>query len=118
MKRDQMTLLNVTREVVLGAGVRRAADPWTRMVGLLGRASLGDGEGLWITPCPAVHTFLMRFPIDVLFLDRDGHVIRLAADLRPYRWAWGGRHAHTALELPAGTIAATGTRIGDRLTLR
>lgn len=113
-----MTLLNVTRDVTLATDVRRAVSPWARMVGLLGRASLDQGEGLMITPCRAVHSWFMRFPIDVLFLDRDGLVVHLAADLRPYRWSWGGGSAQTAVELPAGTIAASGTGIGDHVRLR
>lgn len=85
-----------------------------RRSGLLKRQSLPQGEGLWITPCEAIHTFGMKFPIDVLFLGRDRTVMKLREAVPPGRIAvclW----AHSVLELPAGTISATGTAVGDRL---
>jgi uncharacterized protein len=81
-----------------------AETAWTRMVGLLGRPGLGDGEGLVLRPCSSVHTWFMRFTIDVLFLDRDLVVLRAVDSLRPFRLAWGGWQAALAVELPAGTL--------------
>jgi uncharacterized membrane protein (UPF0127 family) len=67
-----------------------------------------------ITPCSSVQTTFMRFAIDVVFLDRDGQVVKVVQELRPYRGALGGRGAHSVLELPAG--AAHGViAVGDRL---
>jgi uncharacterized membrane protein (UPF0127 family) len=109
-------VVNRTRQIVLATDVRQAANPWSRMTGLLGRATLSPGEGLHITPCVAVHTLFLRFPIDVLFLDGDGSVVRTAANVRPYRCVWGSHRAYSALELPAGTIMATATAVGDRVT--
>jgi uncharacterized membrane protein (UPF0127 family) len=111
-----MRVVNRTRQIVLATDVRQAANPWSRMTGLLGRATFGPGEGLHITPCIAVHTLFLRFPIDVLFLDRNGSVVRTAATVRPFRCVWGSRRAYSALELPAGTITATATAVGDRVT--
>jgi uncharacterized membrane protein (UPF0127 family) len=85
-----------------------------RRTGLLKRQSLPQGEGLWITPCEAIHTIGMKFPIDVLFLSRDRKVLKLRQRMSPGRLAvclW----AHSVLELPAGTIASTGTAVGDQL---
>ena len=113
-----MMMVNLTRDVVLANDVRRAANPWSRLVGLLGRAALASGEGLHITPCSGVHTVFMRFPIDVLFLDQDGQVVRLATDVGPFRFVWGRRRAHSALELPAGTVAVTRTEVGDHIASR
>lgn len=111
-----MHISNRTRGgVVLATRARSAATPWSRLVGLLGRACLRPGEALHLEPCTSVHTLFMRFTIDVLYLDRDRRVVKAVPALRPFRWSWGGRHAHSALELPAGTLAATGTAHGDTL---
>ena len=99
----------------LGDRIGNAADFFARLRGLLGRTGLAEGTGLWIEPCSSVHMFFMRFPIDVLFLDREKRVRRAVSTLRPWRIAVGGLRAHSALELPAGVIAASDTRGGDRL---
>ena len=88
--------------------------PFDRMRGLLGRDGLSSGEGMLIKPAPSVHTFFMRFPIDVLFLDREMHVLRIARELRPWRVA-ACRKARAVLELPAGEAERRGVRVGDRL---
>lgn len=110
-----LTIINQTRGAVLATRARSAASPWSRLVGLVGRARLAPGEALHLVPCGSVHTLFMRFTIDVLYLDRDRRVVRAVPALRPFRWCWGGRRAHSALELPAGTLAATGTQLGDTL---
>lgn len=110
-----ITITNRTRGTVLATHARSAATAWSRLVGLLGRARLAPGEGLHLVPCTSVHTLFMRFTIDVLYLDRDRRVVKAVPALRPFRWSWGGRRAHSALELPPGTIAATGTAPGDAL---
>ena len=88
-----------------------------RARGLLGRGSIDRGEGLWIEPCSSIHMFFMHFAIDALFVDRQGKVTKAVSNLRPWRIAFGGRGARAVLELPAGTIAASGTRVGDVLDL-
>ncbi len=111
-----MHISNRTRGgAVLATHARSAATPWSRLVGLLGRARLAAGEGLHLVPCNSVHTLFMRFTIDVLYLDRERRVVKAVPALRPFRWSWGGRRAHSALELPAGTLAATGTVPSDEL---
>jgi hypothetical protein len=87
------------------------------MVGLLGRRSLAEDEGLFLTPCTSIHTFFMRFPIDSLYLDREHVVVKAVKRLRPFRVSACLRAAHSILELPAGAIEASGTQVGDRLTL-
>lgn len=94
-----------------------AATRWQRLVGLLGRRHLPPGQGLLLVPCRAVHTIGMRFPIDVIFLAREGRVVGIAT-LPPGRLAWGGFHAWAALEVPAGEAQAAGLRVGERLVLR
>ena len=102
---------------LLGAEVRRADSIGSRLIGLLGRSSLAPGEGLWIEPCSSIHMFFMRFAIDAVFLDRDHAVTRAAIDVRPWRLAFGGSGARSVLELPVGTITASGTRDGDALEI-
>jgi uncharacterized membrane protein (UPF0127 family) len=85
-----------------------------RNKGLLGRDRLSPGEGLWIHPCEAVHTFWMRFPIDLVYLDRKQRIRKLVSDVRPWRLS-GCFWAHSVLELPAGTIRNTLTQRGDTL---
>jgi uncharacterized membrane protein (UPF0127 family) len=86
------------------------------MRGLLGRQSLPAGEGLLLTPAPSVHTAFMRFPIDVVFLDRDLQVLKLVQGLTPWRIA-SARRARATLELAAGEAHARGVRVGDSLGL-
>lgn len=107
---------NDTRGTVLGTRIERADSSATRTRGLLERAGLAPGEGLWIAPCEWVHMFGMKFPIDIVVLDRQDRVVGVKADLRPGRIGplfWG---AHSTLELPVGAIAASGTVKGDRIS--
>jgi uncharacterized membrane protein (UPF0127 family) len=87
-----------------------------RARGLLGRAGLEPGTGMLIDAAPSVHMFFMRFPIDVVFLDRDRTVVRVVRALRPWRVA-GARRAAAALELRAGAAAEAGIEVGDSLVL-
>ena len=104
---------NRTRGVVLGTRVAVADRWWLRLRGLLGRSELGQGEGLLLRPCKAIHMAGMAFPLDVGFLDAEGRLIAMYRDLPPRaRTRWHLR-ARQALELPAGTFAATGSDLGD-----
>lgn len=109
-----MRVLNVTRDVVLGDAVAVAKDSRSRRTGLLRHTRLAPGEGLWIVPCEAVHTFGMKFAIDVVFVSRDKHVLKIRKDMTVRRIAMCLR-AHSVLELPAGTLEQTGTVPGDLL---
>lgn len=86
-----------------------------RLRGLLGHARLDDDRGLWIAPCGSVHTFGMRFPIDVVFVDRDGRVVRVAEQVAAGRMAFA-RKAVSVVEVAAGGIARIGLRAGQRLS--
>jgi uncharacterized membrane protein (UPF0127 family) len=85
------------------------------MLGLMFRKGLAEGEALLIDPCSSVHTFFMRFPIDVLFLDKEGRVVKIAAGLKPYRAALG-KGCKRVLEMAAGGAAGAGVQVGDQLT--
>lgn len=101
---------------VLVADLRYACSPLRRMRGLLGLSMLPRGRGLWIEPAPAVHTGFMRFPIDVVFVDRDRRVVRIAEHVAPWH-AVAAKRARVALELPAGAAADAGLRVGDTLVV-
>ncbi|HET7137405.1 MAG TPA: DUF192 domain-containing protein [Gaiellaceae bacterium] len=91
-----------------------ADKPWTRMRGLLGRSELPAGEGILLRPCGSVHMMFMRFPIDVVFCDRDLQVLSVVSELRPWRFA-GKRGAKVTFELAAGEAATRGVAAGARL---
>lgn len=93
-----------------------AVDSASRRKGLLGRSGLDD-EALVIAPCNAVHTFFMRFALDILFVDRDGRVRRTAEHVKPWRVA-GSLRAFATIECAAGTLARSRTSRGHRLELR
>jgi uncharacterized protein len=112
-----MRVRNLSREADLAERAMVADNFWRRLRGLLGRDGLEQGEGLVIVPCTSVHMLGMRFPLDVLYLDRSGTVLRALSDLRPGQFGPLVWRSHMAVELPAGTIAATGTEAGDRVTL-
>jgi uncharacterized protein len=93
-----------------------AFDRKTRNRGLLGRPSLERDHALILAPCNAVHMFFMKFPIDVMFVGRDGTVRRIARELRPWRLA-GSLRAYATIETAAGVVRSTDTRIGDVLSV-
>jgi uncharacterized membrane protein (UPF0127 family) len=112
----RLRVVNQRGGTVLGNRILHA-DSWlTRLRGLLGRPALGAGEGLILTPCRAVHMLGMRYPIDVAFLDPTGVVVAIYPGLGPGAGTFWHRNARHALELPTGTLAASGTVVGDRLS--
>ncbi len=111
-----MKIRNVTRGTVLASEARAAKSYWSRLVGLLGRASLKPGEGLLIEPCSSVHTAFMRFAIDVVTVDQSGKVVKLVSDLKPFRMSGMVRGKHAVIELPSGTIIDTETAVGDQIS--
>ncbi|HAH07786.1 MAG TPA: DUF192 domain-containing protein [Elusimicrobia bacterium] len=117
-----MIAFNRTRARELASRTRAADAPLSRAVGLLGRDSMDREEALWIVPCSMVHTFFMRFPIDLLFLDRELKVVKVVEGLKPWRlspWVLG---AHSVLELASGALrdesGASRAAAGDALELR
>ncbi len=115
---------NVTRGGELAGTLESADSLWARFMGLMGRAGLPDGAGLWLPGGNGIHMMFMRFPIDCVFLGRpaaeDGSrtVVAVRRALPPWRGiVWYVRGAHGTLELPVGAIERTGTTIGDRVLL-
>lgn len=85
-----------------------------RRTGLLKHTGLEPGAGLWIVPCESVHSFFMKFTIDVLYIDRNKKVRAMRRQMKPWRVS-ACLPAHSVLELPAGTLEQTGTQKGDQL---
>jgi uncharacterized membrane protein (UPF0127 family) len=108
--------VNVTRGTILAAELELAGTRESRRKGLLGRESLPLGTGLWIAPCESVHTFFMRFAIDLVYLDRKFIVKKVRTSVGPWRVSACFR-AHSVLELPAGTIETTRTACGDAVEI-
>jgi len=106
---------NRTRGATLASNVRLADTPAARRTGLLKHDRLEAGEGLWIYPTQAIHTFGMKFPIDVVFIDKQMRVRRVYQNLAPYRLTTLVWSAQSVLELPSGSLAGTKTEIGDEL---
>ena len=101
----------------LASRVTKADDAASRSKGLLGRSALDPDEAMWIVPCPMIHTFFMKFPIDVLFLTRDLSVARVVENMPPWRlspWVW---RAHSVLEFKGGALRGS-VRPDDRLEMR
>jgi uncharacterized membrane protein (UPF0127 family) len=109
-----LTIRNTTRGTVLATSATVAGTSETRRTGLLKHTSLPRGEGLLIAPCEGIHTFGMKFAIDVLFLSRERKVLKAVAAMGPRRISLCLR-AHSVLELPVGAAAETGTVKGDQL---
>ena len=99
---------------LLLATVYRTTTPWERLRGLLGRLPLAAGEGMLIDPCGSVHTFLMRYPVDIVYLSRDLVITKIVASLAPSRVSMGFGAAMT-LELVAGAAADLSLRRGQAL---
>ena len=112
-------VVTVTREdgAVICERCTVAATPLRRMKGLLGRSGLARDEGVLLRPASSIHTLFMRFPIDVVFLDRDLVVRKVASDVKPWRLVFA-RRTRSVLELAAGEAARRGVEAGQRLVAR
>jgi len=107
---------NHTRGTVLAQAAEVADTSAKRRTGLLKHERLEPGEGLWIDPCESVHTFFMKFPIDLVYLDKHRKVRKVRSAVKPWRLS-ACLLAHSVLELPAGTVKQSGTQVGDELAI-
>jgi uncharacterized membrane protein (UPF0127 family) len=108
---------DVENGLVVANRVTVASHRLERAVGLLGRTHLEAGEALWITPCHGVHTWFMRFTIDVVAMDADGVIVDTVSMLKPWRMRLPRPGAHSVLELPAGTLLTAPVKVGHRLQI-
>ena len=110
-----MIIENAARGTVLGETIEVAATAVQKVRGLLGRECLEDGQGLLFRSCSSLHTFFMHFPIDVVFADKNGKVLKSAPAVRPFKLVAAPLRAYYAIELPEGAIERSDTRVGDQL---
>jgi uncharacterized protein len=109
-----LRIRNRTRDTILATAAEVADTSEKRRTGLLKKQRLEPGEGLWISPCESVHTFFMKFAIDLVYLDKKKRVRKVRHSVVPWRLS-ACLSAHSVLELPAGTAAHSGTKPGDQL---
>ncbi len=112
-----MTIINVTRSTTLATKAAIAKTPAARMQGLLGRDSLAAEEALVITQCRSIHMFFMKFPLDVIFINKQGKIVGLCPQIKPFHLSPIFFLAQDAIELPVGTIAQSQSKIGDFLQI-
>ena len=110
-------LVNERHGHVIATHLLTAFDSNSRRTGLLKHDSLPEGNALLIAPCNAIHTFFMRFDIDVAFVAKDGRILKVRHAMRPWRIA-GALRGFAVVELPAGVLARSETRAGDPLGIR
>jgi uncharacterized membrane protein (UPF0127 family) len=106
------------RSAVVAARLELADTFATRFWGLMGRAAIAEGAALWLEPCSSIHMMFVRFPIDVVFVDRDGKVLKVASGVRPWLGMAACAGARAAIELAAGAAQKAGIVAGDRLARR
>jgi uncharacterized membrane protein (UPF0127 family) len=112
-----LAVKNKTRGTELGDRVRVATSLLGRALGLLSTATLPSGEGLYLSPCKSIHTFFMRYTIDVLFLDDKG-VVMTQCTMAPWKISRWESRCRGILELPAGTLEKTRTQPGDLIDMK
>jgi len=110
-------VINLTKKTWLATKVRVADNFLTRLVGLLKRSHLGPEEALWLMPSKGIHTIGMKFPIDVVFLSKDFHVLGLVSGMLPNRISALHFRGFSVVELPSGTIKKSQTEIGDQFEI-
>lgn len=103
--------------ICLVESVEVAASLWPRMKGLLGRRHLDRGCALLLSPCGSVHTFFMRFSLDLIFLDVDRRVVKVVRNVAPFRMVSGGMRARETLEVSSGWLSESAISLGDRINL-
>ena len=112
-----MPVINATRKTWVATKVRKADNFLTRLVGLLKRTNLGPEEALWLMPSKGIHTIGMKFPIDVVFLNRGNTVVGLVQGMAPCRLSSIHFTSYSVLELPTGTIKKSRTEVGDQFEI-
>ncbi len=112
-----MKIFNQTQKNLLVSDLKIADTFISRLIGLLTRTSLNQGEGLLITHCQSIHMYFMRFPIDVVFVDRNNQIVGLVENIKPFRLSPLFLKASYAIELPSFTIQHSPAFLGDQLAL-
>ncbi|OEF96202.1 DUF192 domain-containing protein [Desulfuribacillus alkaliarsenatis] len=113
-----MALVNQTTGVTIADDVQMATSFWSRLKGLMFTARLQEGNALYLSPCRSIHTFFMRYPIDVVYLDEKQQVIAVQHELKPNTIGSIHKHTRDIIELPVGVINKKKVDIGQILKLQ
>jgi len=111
-----MKVINLSKNTLLADKAGLANTFSKRLIGLLSRRSLEKGEGLILSPSNCIHSFFMRFTIDVIFLDKNSAVVGVLLSFKPFRFSPIYFNASSAIEVPEFTISSTHTQPGDKIT--
>lgn len=112
-----MKVINKSKDATLAGNAQMADTFLTRMIGLLNRTRLNNGEALIITKCQSIHMFFMKFAIDAVFVGKEDTVVGLVENIKPNRLSRIFFKANFVIELPVGKIKETGTNVGDRISI-
>lgn len=112
-----MNAVNASKSTIVALDLKEATGFFPRLKGLIGKSELAADEGLWMARCRAIHTFGMRFAIDVVFLDGDLMVKKVVKGLRPFHPISCCLSAKNVLELPVGAIERAKIQVGDRIEI-
>ena len=112
-----MKAINASKSLVIASNLREATGFFARAKGLIGLATLKNGEGLWMAHCRAIHTIGMRFPIDVIFTDKGFVVKKVMKEVRPFCPLVCCLSAEEVFELPVGTIERANIQAGDKIEI-
>ena len=113
-----LSVKNSDNGATLVAKGKVADNPWTRLVGLMGKRELPEGDGLLIARSTSIHTCFMRIPIDVIFVSKEDRVVDVEEAMPAWRARIAKGKAHYVIELPAGTIRRSGTQVGHQLEVQ
>lgn len=112
-----LKITNKSNQKVIGDNIGNANNMYRRFVGLMGKESLNENEGLLLTPCNSIHMMFMKISLDVIFLDKKNKVLFLLEDFKPWKVSKVIFKAQSVLELPVGTIAKNQIKIDDILEI-
>ncbi|MCX5711208.1 MAG: DUF192 domain-containing protein [Candidatus Omnitrophica bacterium] len=112
-----MKAINKSRNIILADDCRVALGALKRAKGLLGRKGMGKSEALVLKPCNSVHSFFMRFAIDLLFIDKNSRVVRIIKEFKPFRISPICFRAAYVIEFPSGAIRPESVQPGDTISI-
>ncbi len=112
-----MKILNVSRQTVIARDVKLANNFFSRFKGLLAVKNFPAQSALVLKPCDSIHTFFMRFPIDVFFANKENKIIKIYRELKPWRLSGVFFKSRLCVELPDGSLDASRTQEGDRIEI-
>ncbi len=110
-----MIIRNVSKNTVIAEKCEIADNFLSRFLGLMFKNELPEGNGLLITPCNSIHMFFMKFPLDIIFIDKEYNIVHLIENIKPWKFSEIIWSSNSVIELPTGAISKTRTAVGDRL---